>query len=502
MLDVIWQPAEDGDLEPWVADPTSGERTKAVWAPQPGSQQAFLECPVFEVLYEGNRGPGKTDALLMDFAQHVGQGWGADWQGIIFRRTYPELRDLEKKAHKWFKRIWPQATYNQQKHVWTWPTGEQLWFSYARKPQDYDNYHGHAYPFVGWEELTTWADDKTYRAFQTLCRSTRPGMPRKYRATANPYGRGHNWVKARWRLPVPAGLMCGAVIRDSRDPESGILEPPRVAIHGMLSENQILLTADPNYVQRIAAGARNPAELKAWLYGDWNIVSGGMFDDLWDPAIHVVHDVPLDAIPSTWTIDRSFDWGQSHPFSVGWWAESNGESFEHNGHLYGAVRGDTYRIAEWYGWNGRPNEGVRMQAREIARGIVEREQDWGIHHRVKKGPADPSIFTDFEPKKSIAGDMAKPPNNVKWTAANNERIQGWEQVREMLRGALPGKYGPREDPGLFVMKRCQKFLDTVPCLSRSDKDPDDADTDAEDHIADETRYRLRVKRSRTVQRSI
>ena len=37
------------------------------WAPQPGSQTLFVTSPVFETLYEGTRGPGKTNALLMDF---------------------------------------------------------------------------------------------------------------------------------------------------------------------------------------------------------------------------------------------------------------------------------------------------------------------------------------------------------------------------------------------------------------------------------------------------
>ena len=50
------------------------EAPRIIWAPQPGSQEVFLACPVFEALYDGTRGPGKTDALLMDFAQDVGKG--------------------------------------------------------------------------------------------------------------------------------------------------------------------------------------------------------------------------------------------------------------------------------------------------------------------------------------------------------------------------------------------------------------------------------------------
>ena len=66
-----------------------------IWAPLPGSQEMFLSCPLFEVLFHGTRGPGKTDALLMAFAQHVGKGHGKAWRGIIFRQTYPQLADVQ-----------------------------------------------------------------------------------------------------------------------------------------------------------------------------------------------------------------------------------------------------------------------------------------------------------------------------------------------------------------------------------------------------------------------
>jgi hypothetical protein len=73
--------------------------------------------PVFEVLYEGTRGPGKTDALLMDFAQHVGKGLRREWRGILFRQTFPELSDVVNKSKKWFPRIWPKATFNEPDEV-------------------------------------------------------------------------------------------------------------------------------------------------------------------------------------------------------------------------------------------------------------------------------------------------------------------------------------------------------------------------------------------------
>ena len=87
--------------------------TEAGWIAQPGSQVAFLSCPVFECLLQGTRGGGKTDALLMDFAREVGKGYGAAWRGAIFRLTYPQLADVVSKSKRWFHLIFPGAKFNE-----------------------------------------------------------------------------------------------------------------------------------------------------------------------------------------------------------------------------------------------------------------------------------------------------------------------------------------------------------------------------------------------------
>lgn len=473
-----------------------------VWVPQEGSQTAFMACPVFEVLYEGTRGPGKTDALLMDFAADCGRGYGAAWKGILFRQTYKQLTDVISKSKKWFLQMYPRPVFNASEHFWTWPDGEQLLLRQFKRLDDYHNYHGHEYPWIGWEELTNWATPDGYLKMFSTCRTSTPGVPKRIRATTNPYGPGHNWVKHRFRLPG----MRNRIIMDSRD-QDGKLEPPRMAIHGYIEENQILLNADPDYIQTIRASASSEAELAAWLHGSWDIVAGGMFDDVWKPAHNVV---PAFDIPPSWRIDRSFDWGSSKPFSVGWWARSDGSDVRlRDGSIMSTVKGDLFRVAEWYGWNKKPNQGLKMQATDITKGIIEREILWGWRHgnrsRVKAGPADSAIFT-VQDAHSISGSMQKPVRikgvkykGLQWIAADKSpgsRKAGWQVVREWLGNAHPnqddhGQPIPREYPGLFVFEGCEQFLRTVPVLPRDEKDQDDVDTDAEDHIADEVRYKVR-----------
>ena len=463
------------------------------WIPQAGSQVLFLTCPVFECLYEGTRGPGKTDALLADFCQHVGQGYGANWRGILFRTTYKQLSDVVAKSKAWFKLWFPGAKFNESDYTWTFPDGEQLLLRYMSKPADYDNYHGHAYPWIGWEELTNWATAEMYLKMFSCCRSTVPGMPRKVRATTNPYGKGHNWVKTRFRLPG----MRGKVIHTPG-------EPDRIAIHGHISENRILLDADPEYISRIRAAASNPSQVAAWLEGSWDITSGGMFDDLWKTTVHVVR--PFQ-VPRSWTVDRSFDWGSSKPFSVGWWAESDGSDLVFpDGRRMRTIKGDLFRIREWYGLKkGTENEGLKMLASDIAEGIRLREVGFGLAGRVKPGPADPAIWSE-ENGNCIERDMRN--KGIKWEKADNSRKQGWEQFRKKIKNALNQDENddprpvPREQPGLYVVgEYCPDFVRTVVPIPRDEKDPDDVDSDVEDHAADDSRYRVMHKRKEVRQGS-
>ena len=260
-----------------------GRKLRVVWSPQPGSQVTFMQCPLFEALLHGSRGSGKTDVLLMSFAQHVGRGHGDAWRGVIFRKTYPELADIVAKSERWFRLIFPEAQFNKASHAWTWPGGEVLMFRHMARPSDYWHYHGAELPFIGWEELCTWADDQCYRPMFSCCRTSRPQVPLRIRATTNPYGVGASWVRERFGLY-------------GRWWETQVIEAGgkhRAAIHAHLRENRVLLAAIPDYADTIAASATNPAMQDAWLRGDWDVAFGGMFDDLWKPEHNVVAHRPL-----------------------------------------------------------------------------------------------------------------------------------------------------------------------------------------------------------------
>jgi len=145
---------------------------------------------------------------------------------------------------------------------------------------------------------------------------------------------------------------------------------------------------------------------------------------------------------------------------------------------------------------------------DIAKGIVKRELEMGYYKRIVPGPADNSIW-DVENNNSTAATMAKPVQidgvmypGVTWARSDKSsgsRVRGWLQMREYLHAARPNpeRVGAREKPALFVFDTCNQFMDLVPSLPRDEDNLDDVDTDAEDHMGDEVRYRVLGEALRT-----
>jgi hypothetical protein len=466
-------------------DHTGTILAEPVWAPLPGSQYLFLECPIFEALYAGTRGPGKSLTLLMDFAKETGKGYGKAWRGVLFRRQFGDLDDIVRKIEDFFPKMFPEFRFLKSKaeYMAIWPDGEALLLRHLKNEDDYEDYHGHEYPWIGFEELTQWENDKAYKIMFSCCRPPAPGVPCRVRATTNPYGVGHNWVKKRFQLPD----QYGKVIRIPGEVE-------RVAIQGKLRENFVLLSAAPMYEMQIEMAAKNPAQARAWIEGDWNVTSGGMIDDIWTNDVHVIPTVPISAVPRGWSISRCYDHGQSHPFAVQWWLESNGEPIElADGTLIGNVRGDRILWAEWYGTTGEDNEGLRMSASKVGKGIIDREADLGVRSRVRPGPADTEIWSKDSRGTGLCPADDMEDEGVYWERADKSpgsRKRGWEMFRTFLENALPNSDGTREKPGMFVCDRNRHWLDLVPPMPRDEDDPDDVPKEYEDHEADCSRYYL------------
>ncbi len=435
------------------------------WAPQPGPQASFVTSRVFEVVYGGARGGGKTDAALGDFHLHAATH-GAAARGLLVRRQRVALEPTISRARQIFAA--GGAVWIQGKSRFEWPNGAVLYFRYLDNDADADLYQGHDYSRVYVEELTQFPNPGPVDKLKATLRSA-AGIHCGFRATCNPGGPGHNWVKARYVDLGPRNIV-SEPFRNPFDGSVAVLK--RLFIPARLADNPRLMRSDPGYIPRLQQSGS--AELvRAWLEGDWNVIQGAFFDKWSNRNI-----VAPFAIPREWTRIRAFDWGYAAPFSVGWWAVCADDR-----RLPGGVvlpRGALVRYREWYGCGGRPGEGLRMEAEAVAKGILERENG-------EKSPvsvADPSIFSE-DGGPSIGERMRR--CGVRFRPADNTRVgkagamSGWDQMRARIAGDETG-------PMLVVFDTCRDFIRTVPVLQHDRMRMEDLDTTAEDHIADETRY--------------
>lgn len=494
-----------------------------IWEPLEGSQRLALSCPCDEILYEGTRGPGKSDTTLMRYATRVGIGYGQYWRGVIFRREYGDLEDIISKSKRWFPQIFPDAKFLASKGdlKWVFATGEELLFRAFKRPEDYWKYHGQELPFIAWEELTAYPDDKCYEDMMSCNRSsfqvpedlrgTLPPIPVEVFSTTNPYGPGHSWVKRRFIDIAPPGVIVKRdyTFKDPKTRQDITLTRHQVRIFGSYSENPYL---DPVYVAKLLS-IKDPNKRKAWIEGDWNVTSGGRFDHLWRENIHVVE--PFD-IPKSWYVDRSHDWGEAKPFSNLWFAEADGtEATLHNGDKWAPAKGSVFLIAEWYGNDqGEDNVGVRLSSTNVAKGVKwidsrlvggSEEQPKSMKgdvnlmpgivkaSRVNPGPADNAINTKAD-GQSIADKMKA--EGVTWRDSDKSpgsRVNGAALLCDYLEGSLEANENESrvgEKPGLYFFSNCRGIISRFPTLPRDTKNPDDIDTEAPDHDYDALRYRI------------
>lgn len=422
------------------------------WAPQAGPQSRLITCPAYEVMFGGARGGGKTDAMLGEWAIHADR-YGEDAKGVFFRHSLPQLEAAITRAKQIYLRL--GATWKEQAKTFVFPNKATLKFRYLAREDDAENYQGHDYTRLYFEELTNWADPSPIFKVMATLRSG-AGVPCRMRATANPGGPGHHWVKQRYIDPAPAGF------KPIIDAETG---EARVFIPSLLGQNKILMEKDPTYAARLRMSG-SAALVKAWLEGDWSVIEGAYFGE-WSAARHIIKPF---TIPAHWARYRAFDWGSAKPFCCLWFAVSDGTT---KGIPHGALV--VYR--EWYGQEeGKPNVGLRLTIDKVAQGIKEREKA----DKIDFGVADPAIFTrDGGP--SIAETMMT-SEGVMWRRADNKRVAGWEQIRMRLSGNDDG------EPMLYVFSNCQHIIRTLPALQHDKHNAEDVDSDMEDHAPDTLRY--------------
>lgn len=333
-----------------------------------------------------------------------------------------------------------------------------------RNLDDTSKYQSAEFVFIFVDELTK----NLYETFTFLRTRLRcPGIPDyelKFLGATNPGGVGHGWCKALW------------VDRIYGEEWAGFEECFKY-IPSKATDNPHL---DQNYYRVL--DTLPEALRKAFRDGDWDIFVGQAFPEF-NKDIHVLPDSPIPPGAPCYT---TYDWGFGKPFSIGWWYVDND--------------GRIIRFAEWYGWSGTPDIGIRMVDSDVALGIIGREDEWTINgvrrHFLRIAGSD--IFQkrpDYKgggQGKSTAEVMSA--YGLHFSPGDSLRVLKIRQFRERLKVRKDGK------PMLYVYESCKQFIRTIPNLVL-DKTFEDIDTTGEDHVYDEV-CNLCMARPITIERPL
>ena len=430
-------------------------------------QGVAFQTDATEVLYGGAAGGGKSYLLRVSAIR-----WAAEVPGLqiyFFRRTLPDLRDNHLRGPTAFQVLLSaylstgHVKYRSVENEFEFWDGSIIHLCYCDSENDVEKYRGAEIHVLMVDELTHFTEYQ-YRFLRSRVRRAGLTVPDKYKnrlprieAASNPGSLGHAWVKRTFVSPKAPNEIW------KTPPEEGGMT--RQFIPAKLADNPHLTKDDPNYADRLR-GLGTDSLVKAMLDGDWDIIAGQAFEKLSRSKNGLDPFEP----PSEWQKFRSIDWGSSRPFSVGFWTVADGST--------DLPRGAIVRYDEWYGWTGKPNEGLRMEVGEVAEGILKRSEG-----KFAYTVADPSMWkVDTGP--SAAEQMLK--YGLTLRKADNSRHIGYLEMRSRIAGD--------EKPMFYVTMNCHAgFWRTVPDLIVDEVKTQgikqtDVDTDQEDHCYDECRY--------------
>ena len=434
------------------------EQHNIIFKPNEGPQTDFLAAGEREVLYGGSAGGGKSYAMLADPLRYMGH---PSFSGLLLRHTTEELRELIFKSQEMYPKIWKGIKWSERKMQWTAPSGARLWMSYLDKEDDVLRYQGLAFSWIGFDELTQWPTPFAWNYMRSRLRSTAPDLPVYMRATTNPGGRGHHWVKKMFIDPVAPNKSFNATDIDTGETlrypagheKAGKPLFKRRFIPARLKDNPYPSRQGDYEAMLLSLPEQQRRQL---LDGDWDIKEGAAFTEF-DRNLHVIEPY---RIPSNWVKFRACDYGYGSYSAVLWFAVAPSEQIIVYRELYVS----------------------KVLATDLADRVLELEAEDG---NIKYGVLDSSLWHkrgDTGP--SLAEQMIM--RGCRWRPSDRSkgsRVAGKNEVHRRLQ---VDEF--TEEPRMVFFNNCVNTVSQLPAIPLDKKNPEDVDTHSEDHLYDALRY--------------
>ena len=391
------------------------------------------------------------------------------FSGLLLRRTTEELRDLVRESKGLYKRAFPKAVWGERAQTWTFPSGAQIWFSYLDRDDDVTRYQGQAFSWIGFDELTQWPTPFAWEYMRSRLRSTDPSLPTHMRATTNPGGPGHAWVKKMFINPSAPNKAFWATDIETgetlRFPETHVKFPgkplfKRRFIPASLKDNPYLYDTGEYELKLLAMPEHQRQQL---LYGNWDISEGAAFTE-WNRDLHVCDPFP---VPKDWTKFRACDYGYG----------------SHTGVLWFAIEPKTDILFVY-----RELDVSKVLATDLADMILDIEYD---DKNIKYGVLDSSLWHKRgDPGPSLAEQMIA--RGCRWRPSDRSqgsRIAGKNEIHRRL------QVDPYTDsPRIQFFDTCVNTIAQMPIIPLDKKNPEDIDTNyPHDHLYDALRYGLQSR---------
>ena len=431
---------------------------EVIFEPNPGPQTDFLASTEQEVLYGGSAGGGKSYAMIADPVRYLNN---PNARMLLVRRSTEELRELISVSKQLYPKAIPGIKFMERDKTWVAPSGATLWMSYLDRDDDVMRYQGQAFNWIGFDELTQWPTPYPWNYMRSRLRTTKAsGLPLYMRATSNPGGPGHQWVKKTFIDPQTPNKSFWAT-----DPDTGEIicwpkghtkedEPlfKRRFIPANLFDNPYL-AEDGMYEANLLSLPEH--QRRQLLEGDWDINEGAAFPEF-NRKIHVVE--PFD-IPNNWPRFRACDYGYSSYTGVVWIVVAPDEQLI------------VYR--EMYV--------NKVLATDLADMILEAESEEKIRYGVldsslwhKRGDTGPSLAEQM----IVRGCRWRPADRSK-----GSRVSGKNEIHRRLQ---VDEF--TEQPRMVIFNNCKNLISQLPAIPLDKNNPEDVDTKAEDHLYDALRY--------------
>jgi len=404
----------------------------------------------------GARGPGKSHAVMaqigLDDCQRMPR-----LKALFLRQTGISAKEsFEDLIIKVFAGK-VDYNYNRASNTLSFPNGSRVLLGGFKDDKDIDKYIGIEYDLIAIEEVNQLTKEKVTKIRGSLRTSKDGWRPRMY-TSFNPGGIGHSYVKERYIQPHRIGL-----------------EHETRFIPSTYKDNAFVNAEYRDYLESLSGDLG-----KAWREGEWDLFAGQYFAE-WREDIHVCEPF---AIPKNWKRFLMGDYGYKAPSAVLWGAVSPEERVFIYRELY--VTEYTYsQLVDEIIANTPGDERIDYWVFDPAIWARKGEAENGLSGAEIMQARYREVMR--EKNKNIPVEMPGLSTELMLKRGMNERIIGWQRVREYLK--------PYEAEGKVIAKVavfnvCKNLIRTLPALIYDDTKVEDVDTTQEDHAPDALRYGL------------